>query len=310
MREAWDNEATSFTPWLAEEGNLAVLSETLEMDLGVVGVETNVGSFRADIVCRDQSYDHSDDQLVLIENQLERTDHTHLGQLLTYAAGLQTVTLVWIADKFTEPHRAALDWLNEITDERFRFFGLEVELWRIGDSPLAPKFNIVSKPNSWSKTVHGVRRDAEASGLTDIRQAQLSFWNELSGRLDGLRNGTQGRIPRAQQWYPVAIGRSGFVLNAYFVAQKGRIGVDLFFSSSHAHMNFDFLSEQKDDIERELGKLEWIKAAKEARIAQYLDVEDMLNQENWQSMLDWLVERLIAFDRVFRARIREIPNMK
>lgn len=133
LRAAWDNEATSFTPWLAQADNLAILSEALEMDLAVVGVETSVGSFRADIVCRDHSNDHSDDQLVLVENQLERTDHTHLGQLLTYAAGLQTVTLVWIADRFTEPHRAALDWLNEITDERFqvfRFGSRTLENWR------------------------------------------------------------------------------------------------------------------------------------------------------------------------------------
>jgi len=84
---------------------------------------------------------------VLIENQLERTDHTHLGQLLTYASGLEAVTIVWIAARFTEKHRSTLDWLNKITDDRFRFFGLEVELWRIGDSPAAPKFNVVSKPN-------------------------------------------------------------------------------------------------------------------------------------------------------------------
>lgn len=280
------------------------------MDLAVVGVETSVGSFRADIVCRDQSNDHSDDQLVLIENQLERTDHTHLGQLLTYAAGLQTVTLVWIADRFTEPHRAALDWLNEITDERFRFFGLEVELWRIGESPLAPKFNIVSKPNSWSKTVHGERRATESSGLTDLRQAQLAFWNELAGRLDGLRNGTRGRTPRAQQWYSVAIGRSGFDLNAYFVAQKGRIGIDLFLSSADAHQHFNHLLEQKDELEQKLGQLEWIKATKEARIAQYMPVDDMLNEANWPDMLDWLVERLSAFDNVFRDKVRKIPSIK
>jgi hypothetical protein len=310
LRAAWDNEATSFTPWLAQDENLAVLSETLELDLTVAGVETNIGSFRADIVCRDHSSDHADEQLVLIENQLERTDHSHLGQLLTYAAGLQTVTLVWIADRFTEPHRAALDWLNEITDERFRFFGLEVELWRIGDSPLAPKFNIVSKPNSWSKTVHGERRTAERSGLTDLRQAQLAFWNELSSRLDGLRNGTRGRTPRPQQWYSVAIGRSGFDLNAYFVAQKGRIGVDLFLSSVDAHQRYDHLLEQKEEIEQALGELEWIKAAKEARIAQYKQVDQILNETNWPEMLDWLVERLSAFDRVFRDKVRSIPSAR
>ena len=143
LRDIWTTEAQDFTPWLAQPENLAVLSETLNMDLETAGQEESVGPFRADILCRDTL----DDSWVLIENQLERTDHTHLGQLLTYAAGLQTVTIVWVAANFTDEHRAALDWLNEITDERFRFFGLEVELWKIGNSPAAPKFNIASRPN-------------------------------------------------------------------------------------------------------------------------------------------------------------------
>ena len=127
LREVWKNEAGSFTPWLAEGANLALLSEVLELELELEGQEQEVGPFRADILCKDAGTD----RWVLIENQLERTDYTHLGQLLTYAAGLQAVTIVWIAERFTEEHRAALDWLNDITDERFNFFGIEVELWRI-----------------------------------------------------------------------------------------------------------------------------------------------------------------------------------
>ena len=109
---------------------------------------------------------------MLIENQLERTDHTHLGQLMTYAAGLKAVTIVWIADRFTDEHRAALDWLNEITDDTFNFFGLEVELWRIAESPVAPKFNIVCKPNDWSREVTK-RKTGE---LTEGQKMRLEFW--------------------------------------------------------------------------------------------------------------------------------------
>jgi hypothetical protein len=108
------------------------------------------------------------DQWALIENQLERTDHRHLGQLLTYAAGLNAVTIVWIAERFTEEHRAALDWLNEITGEGTDFFGLEIELWRIGDSPAAPKFNMASKPNDWSRKV--TRAAGQDGELSDLKQ--------------------------------------------------------------------------------------------------------------------------------------------
>ena len=127
LRDAWLGEATDFTPWLAQPDNMALLSEAIGIELEVDSQETNVGPFRADILCRDTINGH----YVLIENQLERTDHTHLGQLLTYAAGLEAVTIVWIASRFTDEHRAALDWLNNATTSGFNFFGLEIELWLI-----------------------------------------------------------------------------------------------------------------------------------------------------------------------------------
>ena len=175
LRDIWTTEAQDFTPWLALPENLAVLSETLNMDLETAGQEESVGLFRADILCRNTL----DDSWVLIENQLERTDHTHLGQLLTYAAGLQTVTIIWVAATFTDEHRAALDWLNEITDARFRFFGLEVELWKIGNSPAAPKFNIVAKPNEWTRSVGKATRRLR---FTDLTERNLGI---VQMRLDG-----------------------------------------------------------------------------------------------------------------------------
>ena len=152
LRTIWTSEPVQFTPWLARPENLEILGETLGLELELEAQEKEVGSFRADIVCRDIGTGSS----VLIENQLEQTDHDHLGKLLTYAAGLQAVTVVWLAERFRDEHRAALDWLNDITHEESRFFGLEIELWRIGDSPAAPKFNIVSMPNDWSRSVRSV----------------------------------------------------------------------------------------------------------------------------------------------------------
>ena len=174
LREVWKIEAQDFTPWLASEESLSVLADTLHMELELVALETNVGPFRADILCRNAD----GGAWVLIENQLERTDHSHLGQLLTYAAGLNAVTICWIAESFTEEHRATLDWLNEITDDSFRFFGLEVELWQIGKSPVAPKFNIVSKPNDWRGSI------VDPEPLPPRKQLQREFWSALMQRLD------------------------------------------------------------------------------------------------------------------------------
>ncbi len=175
LRDGWLNEASDFTPWLAAEENIHLLGQAIGMELQVEAQEQQVGPFRADILCK-----NNEDHWVLIENQLERTDHTHLGQLLTYAAGLQAVTIVWIAQCFTEEHRAALDWLNEITDERFNFFGLEIELWRIGESPIAPKFNVVCKPNDWSKMVTAGATRVANEALTEKKRLQLEFWTEFA----------------------------------------------------------------------------------------------------------------------------------
>ena len=124
VREIWEKEDADFTPWLAQEENIRRLSLALGIDLVVEAEEKEVGPFRADILCKDEATE----EWVLIENQLERTDHKHLGQLLTYATGLDAVSIVWIAKEFSEEHRATLDWLNKITDDNHNFFGVKIEV--------------------------------------------------------------------------------------------------------------------------------------------------------------------------------------
>ena len=147
LREAWPDEAQNFTPWLAEEENLAQLGEALGLSLELSSVEKQVGPFAADILARDIT----SHQWVLIENQLTATDHRHLGQILTYAAGLDARTIIWVAESFREEHRAALDFLNNATKDDFKFFAVQVELFRIGQSSLAPRFSIIAKPNNWNR---------------------------------------------------------------------------------------------------------------------------------------------------------------
>ena len=130
LRKGWPNEALQFTPWLSRPENLSLLADTLGMALDLQETESRVGPFRADVVCRSPN----DDNLVIVENQIERTDKAHKGQHITYASGLEAASIVWIASRFTEEHRGALDWLNRMTIESLRFFGVELELWRIGES--------------------------------------------------------------------------------------------------------------------------------------------------------------------------------
>lgn len=170
LREAWPHEALNFTPWLAQPENLALLADAVGMMLELEAVEKPVESFSADILARDIVTG----RWVLIENQLESTDHSHLGQILTYAAGLDAETVIWIARDFREPHRAAIDYLNRISASEHNFFGVQVELLRIGDSAYAPRFNVVAKPNDWSKSV---ATKASASAETADRQSHWqTYW--------------------------------------------------------------------------------------------------------------------------------------
>lgn len=313
LRDFWTSEAGEFTPWLAQAENIALLGEAIGLDLEVEAQEKSVGPFRADILCKDTNRD----QWVLIENQLERTDHTHLGQLLTYGAGLNAVTIVWIAARFTEEHRAALDWLNEITDEKFNFFGLEVELWRIGDSMAAPKFNIISKPNEWTRTVSDAAEKMITRELSEGKQLQLEFWTGFKAHLAQQETPLKGTKPLPQHWYNIyQLGRSGVKLVAIgsFYSNKaksyevGELRAEVEMYNDDAKAYFALLSAQKQEIEAELGEsLTWYnpEGTKACRI--YLTRQaDMQKEDQWPEYFQWLQEKLERLRMAFRDRVMSI----
>lgn len=302
VRHIWQTEAQHFTPWLAQ--NLDILAETLDMELEIEAQEKNVGPFRADILCRDTL----DKSWVLIENQLERNDHLHLVQLLTYASGLKAVTIIWVSTHFTEEHRSALDWLNNITDDQFKFFGLEVELWQIGDSPVAPKFNIFSKPNDWSRSVGQAARQIETGTLTDIKAAQLEFWTQLAEKLKE-NSHIRPQKPMPQHWAVFRIGRSGFHMSGLHNTRDKCIGVELYINHQNAKDFYNQLYAQKNDIEAEIGhELIWKELPNKSasRIILYLRDVDPMDRSRWDEYQDWLIKYIEAFDRTFRNRIRNL----
>ncbi len=303
LREFWEDEAGDFTPWLAREENISLLGEIIGVELEVEAQERNVGPFRADILCKDISTDN----WVLIENQLEPTDHTHLGQLLTYAAGLNAVTVVWIAERFTDEHRAALDWLNEITDEKFSFFGLEIELWRIGDSPIAPKFNVVSHPNAWTKTASRISPSGE---LTPTKQLYLEYWTGLGDLLeqrDGVINPVEAW---ARNWLGFGVGRSHFSLDATINKREKWICVGLTLRGPDAKPHFYLLEQDKVDIEGEIGaKLEW--EGRPGRKQSYISLSsqdeiDLEDRSDWDRQHEWLCNKLEIFHKVFSPRVEAL----
>jgi hypothetical protein len=299
VRLAWANEATAFTPWLAQPENLLLLGDAIGMDLELEAQERYVGPFRADLLCRDAARG----RFVLIENQLERTDHAHLGQLITYAAGLDAVAIVWIAQRITEEHRAALDWLNSITSEGVTFFGLELELWQIGDSSLAPKFNLVSKPNEWVRDVSLLTRN-ERSPLGEM---QLEFWAGLNAAMEEIAPSVRPRKPAPQGWLEFSIGRSYFTIYVSLNSLKRSLGVGLGIMGDNAKAFFDELEQDRLAIEREFGPgLIWdrMNDKKMSYIGARLEEEDYRDRSRWSSQHKWMSEQIARFDSVFRHRVR------
>ena len=306
LKEIWYNEAQDFAPWLAEEKNLELLSETIRTPLELEAQEKDVGPFRADILCKNTE----DDSWVLIENQIDKTDHKHLGQLLTYASGLQAVTIVWIASKFTEEHRAALDWLNKITDDDFRFFGLEIELWTIGNSPAAPKFNIVSKPNNWSKTISQAAKNISEGVESETKAMQYRYWQGLIDYLENNGSKLRTQDPRPRHWQTFAIGRSHFYIDATVNTRDSRLGIGLKIADkNHAKNFYNLLVLDKEEIEAEMQeKLEWreLPDNTKSEIILFKNNVNLSDKKDWNTQYGWFKTNIEKFDKVFRKRIKKL----
>ncbi|QHI68768.1 DUF4268 domain-containing protein [Tichowtungia aerotolerans] len=306
LRDVWKTEAQHFTPWLAGEENLALLGDTIGLDLELEAVEKDVGPFRADILCKDTGTN----AWVLIENQVERTDHTHLGQLLTYAAGLNTVTIVWIAKRFTDEHRAALDWLNEITGDEISFFGLEIELWRIGDSPIAPKFNAVSKPNEWTKGKGGTSTVTQSEKLTPVKQLQLEYWKQFREYVLENSSVMRPQKPAACHWMNFSCGTSKAFPAALLNTQAGLMSVCLQINNTDDRLAvFNLLYQEQPIIESELGEvLEWQGKPdkKNSHIVLRNSDFDPNDKRCWPTAHEWMLEKLEAFRKVFGERIKNM----
>jgi hypothetical protein len=250
LREYWAKEDTEFTPWLVEPNNLQFLGETIGMDLELVDTEANVGPYRADILCQD----NNTGAYVLIENQLEQTDHLHLGQLMTYAAGLDTVNIIWIAQKFNDQHRAALDWLNRITFEDFHFFGIEVELWKIGDSAPAPKFNIVAKPNDWSKTIKSKHQASKSERTIMYR----NLWSNLIEYIKQNFPAVQAPTPSGMNWIRFPMADDTHSVLSYAPSKK-EMRVYLLFRGDNPEGWFQYVKSDSEKFQKEIGhSFEWI----------------------------------------------------
>lgn len=292
LREAWKHEANDFTRWLAQEENLRLLADEIGFDIKLIQVEAAVGNFNVDILAEEENTGKK----IIIENQLEVTNHTHLGQIITYASGYDASVIVWVVKDVREEHRQAIDWLNEHTDESIEFYLVKVELWQIGESPYAPKFDIISKPNDWARTV---KESAGQGELTETKLNQLEFWNQFKEY--GIRNKTKLHLRKTypQHWTDISLGSSDCHITITANSREKLFTTELYISDNKEL--YERLVGHKEEIEKDLGeKAEWMslpgKKASRIKVSMPGDFE---NKANWENYFEWLLREAEKFHSVF-----------
>lgn len=282
IREVWKNEALNFTPWLL--ANAEVLGEVLGMDLDLRAAEHPVGDFSLDLIGTDLATGEE----VIVENQLARSDHTHLGQILTYAGGTDPVNIVWITESFRPEHRAALDWLNGRTDEGTRFFGVEVRAIRIDDSAPAPLFTVVANPNNWRKEI----RSATGTSVSPRVETYQRFWTLVLTLLkDRYPGWTAAKSPSKRQWMALPAGTTAAMYGLVVLRDAAR--VEIYLGDSEASINksnFEKLERHRDTLEQQIGtamKWEELPDRRASRISINRDA-DFQDEDSWPELADWL----------------------
>ena len=299
IRCIWNHEAGNFTPWLAE--NIDELGEVLGLDLEDVQTEVSVGPFFLDVLARDSG----SDRVVVIENQLENTDHDHLGKLLTYAAFFKAHVIVWIARDFRPEHRAVFDWLNDRMDEQNAFFAIRVEAWKIGNSDPAPRLVPVVSPNEWE------RQTQTKDDLTGRPLRYRNFFKTLIDELRDQHQFTNARQGTTSNWYNFASGVSGIHYQLAFV-KENRVVVGLNINTGNKRRNeliVDKLASRNISMPPEIGSnVKWehrpnIQASfvHSLRTGSIDEGEDQL-----ESIRAWAIEHLLAYKSAFGSHIKAV----
>lgn len=307
LRNTWPDEARDFTPWLARPENLSILAEHLGLGpegLELEAVEKFVGPYKADILCRDTTTG----TWVLVENQLEKTDHSHLGQILVYAAGLDCKTVIWVSKSVTPEHKIAVEWLNRLASDGTSFYALEIELWRIGESAIAPSFNTVVRPSDPARQAETAKSGLADGVLTAPQQELFEYWQAFEAMLSARRSVVRPVSPLAQNWLVHSIGKSGITLNTSWNRKQNWVRAELYLTGAKAHSHFQQLRDHQAQIEVTLGyPLEWYDAASaDRRIYVSRAFPNVSDRQTWPTQHEWLADHLESLHRAFHDTVRAL----
>lgn len=294
VRELWKHEQYDFSNWLSRAENLEYLNEILGLTLTDVNKEVYVGPYRCDLVAKDETSGVT----VIIENQLEATNHDHLGKIITYASGLKAKVMVWIVKEAKEEHRAAIEWLNNNTSEDVNFFLIEIHAYRIGNSDPAPKFEVIERPNDFVKSSN---KRGENGELNKSQSERLSFWEEFNQVVAAKGKPFNLRKPSTDNWYDVAIGSSEIHLAIELINKEKRVLVGAYIYRDK--QLFDRLKEHSSEIEEELGlKLEWDRMdnKKASRIKYYINGLDFDDHSNYPELMNQIIDTAVCMRTVLQ----------
>lgn len=291
LRTVWPHEANDFTKWLAEDANLEELGNAVGIDIDLEERESSVGSFSVDLYATESGSGRK----IIIENQLEDTNHDHLGKLITYASGKGAEVVIWIVKRARDEHRQAIEWLNQHTDSNIGFFLVEIELWQINDSLLAPKFNVVEKPNDWAKTMKSIE------GMSETDRLKLEFWQAFNDQMDKDPNFHKEftlHKPQAQHWYDLTVGTSAYHISLNINTQKKKIDAGLYIHEDKEL--FHKFEEHADAFKEAIGKdVEFRDAGKSSRILLYHSI-NVKDRARWSEAATWMFEMALNFKRVIK----------
>ena len=297
IRELWRHEQYDFSGWLAKEENMEMLSNEIGLTLTDVNQEVFVGAYRCDLVAKDETTGIT----VVIENQLEATNHDHLGKIITYASGLDADVVIWIVKEAREEHRSAIEWLNNKMTKGVSFFLMEIHAFRIGDSLPAPQFVIIEKPNDFVKTASVSRDNGE---LSKAQSERFNFWTQFNEMVAARNKPFNIRKATTDHWYNVALGTSDAHISVTLVNKSNCIGIEVRIKDNKEL--FNRLHAESEAIENEIGfAMDWqrLDDKKASRIIYYIGGLDFDNHENYAVLINEVIDRVIDIRNVFRSRL-------
>lgn len=298
LREIWKHEALDFTNWLAKPENLEMLSDEIGVGISLIETEASVGNFNVDILAEEENTGKK----IIIENQLETTNHDHLGKIITYASGYDAEIIIWIVKSVRDEHKQAIDWLNEHTDQKINIFVIQMEVWKIADSPCAAKFHIIAKPNDWAKAV---KKSSTQKNLSNTKMLQLEFWTKFKEYVQDNNGNIKLRKAYPQHWFDVSFGFSQAHIAVIINSQADQISCELYIHDSKDL--FHNLHGHKSDIEQELNEtLEWseLPNKKASRII-LASAGNLTDQSQWNTYHAWMLEKITKFQHVFSKYIKK-----